>query len=73
MLSAFWGVTLPLKSNSKPLKLMQRLPKSANPAEVKSSPATERLLLIQSYWSGPKSLILRSLLFLAPTTLQGQN
>lgn len=70
MLSAFWGVTQLLKSNSKPLKLMQKLPKSANPAEGKSSLATERLLLIQGRWSRPKSLILKSLLFLAPTSLQ---
>lgn len=66
MLSAFRGATPLLKSNSKTLKLMQRLPKSANPAEVKISLATVWLLLIQGCWSSHKSLIFKYLLFLAP-------
>lgn len=71
VLSASWGDTLMLKSNSEPLKLTQRLSVSTNPPEVKSWPATERLWLIQDCWSRPKSQILKFLLLLALTTIQG--
>lgn len=73
MFSAFWGHSLLLKSNSKPLKFMQRLPKPANPVEGKSFPATERLLLIQDHWSSPRSLILKSLLVFAPAKFMDKN